>query len=134
MTFTKAKGGTGSFNANHYVPSNYTSTNPKYVLGITESGKLGFVKATSIYMPANKAWMLQAAEFPWEAAPEHSRGDVNHDGSIDIDDVTSLIMHILGTPGEGEYCPTCADVFEDGGTNIDDVTALISIILGTNNE
>lgn len=134
MTFTKAKGGTGSFNANHYVLSNYTTTNPKYVLGITASGKLGFVKATSTYMPANKAWMLQAAEFPWEAAPEHTRGDVNHDGAVDIDDVTSLIMHILGTPSEGEYCPTCADVFEDGGTNIDDVTALISIILGTNNE
>lgn len=134
MTFTKAKGGTGSFNANHYVASNYTTTNPKYVLGITASGKLGFVKATSDKMPANKAWMMQAGEFPWEPASEHIRGDANHDKAVDIDDVTCLIMHILGTPYEGEFCQSCADVFEDNSINIDDVTTLISIILGTNNK
>lgn len=62
----ETKSGTSSFNANHNTPS----TNPqKYVLGITESGKLGFIKATVTPMPANKAWMLSAGLFPTVAAP-----------------------------------------------------------------
>ena len=130
MTFTKPSG-TGSFNANH----NTKSTEPqKYVIGITESGKLGFVPATSSFMPANKAWMETPGEFPWEPAVTHTPGDVNHDKVVDVDDVTCLILHILGNESEGEFCPTCADVFTDDSINVDDVTAIISIILGTNNQ
>ena len=130
MTFTKPSG-TGSFNANH----NTKSTDPqKYVIGITESGKLGFVPATSSFMPANKAWMETPGEFPWEPAVTHTPGDVNHDKVVDVDDVTCLILHILGNEYEGEFCPSCADVFTDDSINVDDVTAIISIILGTNNQ
>ena len=57
----ETNGGTSSFNAN-----NYTSTSGKYVIGITSSGKLGFVAATGTAMPANKAWLTSAGEFPWE--------------------------------------------------------------------
>lgn len=59
--------GTSSFNANNRTLSN----NPKqlYTIGLTESGNLGFVKATVDVMPANKAWLEVAGEIPTVAAP-----------------------------------------------------------------
>jgi hypothetical protein len=68
ITYTKASG-TGSFNAD----KNTKTTNPQtYVIGLDESGKLGFVQATGTYMPANKAWMTSAGVFPTVAAPSIS--------------------------------------------------------------
>ena len=57
-------------------------------------------------------------------------GDVNHDGSIDVGDVTALIAWILGNDA-GEFYLEQANVDQDEEGNIDvgDVTAVISIIL-----
>ena len=54
-------------------------------------------------------------------------GDVNHDGEVNIADVTILIDHLLNS--ENDVCPICADVSGDGEVNIADVTALIDRIL-----
>jgi hypothetical protein len=54
-------------------------------------------------------------------------GDVNHDGRVDITDVTELINYLL--VGDGDICSTCADVNGDGKIDISDVTALISALL-----
>jgi len=56
-------------------------------------------------------------------------GDVNHDGIVDVNDVTALIAMILGN---GTGCEICGDVNKDGITDVNDVTALISLILGNN--
>ena len=56
-------------------------------------------------------------------------GDVNHDGSISIADVTALIDLILGT---GDGCAICADVNGDSNVSIADVTDLIDTLLGSN--
>lgn len=53
-------------------------------------------------------------------------GDVDHDGSVNISDVTTLIDYLLGT---GEVCEICADVSVDESINISDVTALIDLLL-----
>lgn len=59
---------------------------------------------------------------PW------AKGDVNHNGFIDINDVTLLIAQVLGTnPG---ICLTCADIYEDNQVDINDVTSLINKVLG----
>ena len=55
-------------------------------------------------------------------------GDVNHDDTIDIEDVTMLISLVLGIDNSG--CPLCANVDQEGGIDINDITALISIVLG----
>ena len=55
---------------------------------------------------------------------------MNHDGSVNIKDVTDLIDYLL-SGGEG-VCQTCADVKVDGAVNIADVTALIDVLLGGN--
>ena len=56
-----------TFNANNYTEN--TENAKKYVLGITDSGKLGFIRATVSMMPANKAWLTSAGVFPTVAAP-----------------------------------------------------------------
>lgn len=53
-------------------------------------------------------------------------GDVNHDGSVNISDVTALIDSLL--TGEGG-CEICGDVDVDGQVTISDVTALIDKLL-----
>ena len=131
MTFSTSSG-TSSFNADNYTkPSNPD----KYVLGITESGKLGFVKATGMAMPANKAWLeyTGSAELvlPFEASKP---GDVNRDGDVTIADVTALVNIILGKATEennpDNYDFEAANVNGEDDITIADVTALVNIILG----
>lgn len=58
------------------------------------------------------------------------QGDVNHDQSVDISDVSDLIDWLLGN-SDLDICSICADVDEDGEVAIADVTALIDMLLGT---
>lgn len=119
----------GSFNGNNVT----SATDPqKYVLGITESGKLGFIPASG-NMPINKAWLESASEFPWELPVTVKLGDVNDDGVVSIKDVTCLIDYLLG--GEPEpFNLDNADVSEDGAVTIKDVTALIDLLLSNPDE
>lgn len=122
--------GTGTINANHYT----APTNPqKYVVGITASGKLGFVKATGTAMPANKAWLeyTGTAELvlPFEEAA-FVLGDVNRDRKVTIADVTALVNIILGKATEADnYDRKAANVNGDEDITIADVTALVNMIL-----
>ena len=131
MTFSTSSG-TSSFNANNFT----APTNPqKYVVGITASGKLGFVKATGTAMPANKAWLeyTGTAELVLPFETETTvLGDVNCDGDVTIADVTALVNIILGKATEGDsnnYDFKAADVNADGKRTIADVTALVNMIL-----
>ncbi len=125
--------GTGTIAANNFT----APTNPqKYVLGITPSGKLDFVKATGTAMPANKAWLeyTGTAELvlPLEEAA-FVLGDVNRDRQVTIADVTALVNIILGKAVEGDdndYDFKAANVNGDENITIADVTALVNIILG----
>ena len=56
---------------------------------------------------------------------ETSLGDVDGDGQVNIEDMTSLINGLLN----GIVLPSEADVDGDGRVNIDDVTALINYLL-----
>ena len=55
-------------------------------------------------------------------------GDVNHDGSVSISDVTVLIGYLLSG---GDICTICADVNGDNTISIGDVTALIGKLLSS---
>ena len=54
-------------------------------------------------------------------------GDVDHDGDVNIADVTALIDYLLNSANE--CCVICADVDGDGKVSIADVTELIDILL-----
>lgn len=60
--------------------------------------------------------------------PVYEIGDVNHDGKVNIADVTALIDYLLTDP---EAAPAEGDVMADGKVNIADVTALIDYLLTT---
>jgi len=66
-----------------------------------------------------------------ETSHGYELGDVNHDGQIDITDVTILIDYVLGNTVEF-CCPICANVNGDDQIDISDVTALIDKVLGNN--
>lgn len=57
-------------------------------------------------------------------------GDVNHDESVNIADVSSLIDYLLGV--DNTICLICADIDGDENVSIGDVSALIDILLGLN--
>ena len=70
-------------------------------------------------------------ENTWEPeVPEFEPGDVDNNGIVNIDDVTTLIDYLLGTT-PSEFNELAADVDGDGKINIDDVTTLIDILLGS---
>ena len=120
----------GSFNANNYT----AATNPqKYVLGITESGKLGFVKATGTAMPANKAWLeyTGTAELVLPFEEPTKPGDVNRDGVVDVQDITAMVNIILGKDSS-QYDLEAADLDDNGKIEVPDLTALVNIILNNN--
>ncbi len=55
-------------------------------------------------------------------------GDVNHDGAVNVKDITALIDYLLGE--DETVCDICADVNGINGVNIVDITAIIDLILG----
>ena len=57
-------------------------------------------------------------------------GDVNHDGKVDIIDVTDFIDYLLDS--SYEICITCADINGDEAITISDLTDLIDKILTGN--
>ncbi|MDD5817086.1 MAG: calycin-like domain-containing protein [bacterium] len=59
--------------------------------------------------------------------PVWADGDVNHDGVVDLADVTLLINKVLNDDATQLYNP---DVNADGNVDVADVTTLVSLILG----
>ena len=121
---------TGEITTEYHNGNHYTSTTGpvKYVLGITDTGKLGFVKANGATMPANKAWLENAGEFPWEAAITVIPGDVDDNGEVNIQDISALIDYLLVGNAEGINL-TNADVNQDNEVTIQDLSLVIDILL-----
>ena len=118
--------------ASHYIIS-----------GITEKTyTVNSLNAESTYLFKVKAHYTDGTESAWSntqmvtlfdngpAPHEFAVGDVNHDHSVNIADVTALIDYLLGS---GNVCTTCANVDGDDGINIADVTALIDKLLNSGN-
>ena len=87
-----------------------------------------------------KALYIDGTESDWsnieevtlfENTPAFQLGDVNHDGDVNIADVTRLIDYLLDTTTD--IYLDCADVKADGDINIADVTALIDLLLNNEN-
>lgn len=106
-----------------------TST-PATVLNMTSygeiTGKAGYLGKPVTEMIINRDG---TASF-WYMKEEHNfkHGDVNHDGSVNIADVTRIIDYLLSSDPEG-CCAICADFNVTDGVNIADVTALIDHLL-----
>jgi len=62
--------------------------------------------------------------------PSCTAGDVNADGSINVQDIVSVVGFVLGTttPDTDQSC--AADLNEDGFINVQDIVGLVNLILG----
>jgi len=87
------------------------------------------------YMEFNEALFMVVDLYPYEGyvipgSDSYDLGDVNHDGSVDVSDVTAIIGYILGnnpTPFHIEQANVDGDA--EGAIDVSDVTAVIAIIL-----
>lgn len=76
----------------------------------------------------NKAFLMSET---FNSIGLYQKGDVNHDGTIDVQDVSMTINYVLGKDNNEEFfCTICADVNNDGIIDVDDVTLIINITLG----
>ena len=110
--------------------------NSRLITGITDKFyTVENLAAAGTFLYRVKALYTDGTESNWSNIEEvtlfenghgYELGDVNHDGSVNIADVTALIDSLLGSR---EVCEICADVKADGDINIADVTALIDLLL-----
>jgi hypothetical protein len=61
------------------------------------------------------------------------RGDINGNGSVDVQDATLVVNYILGKIDSEEYDFTLADMNNDDKINVFDVTAILNVILSKSN-
>ena len=110
----------------------------RLIIGITEkSYKVTDLLAEGTFIYKVKTVFADGTESAWsnkeqvtlfENGHGYELGDVDHDGKINIADVTALINRLLSGSGG---CEICADINEDGRINIGDVTALINKLLSS---
>ena len=125
---------TATLNANETGDAAY-----RLITGITEKFyTVENLTAEGTFLYKVKALYIDGTESDWSNIEEvtlfenghgFDLGDVNHDGTVTIKDVTNLIDYLLGS---GEICMICADVNADGTVSIKDVTDLIDLLLGAN--
>ena len=111
--------------------------NSRLITGITDKFyTVENLAAEGTFLYRVKALYIDGTESNWSNIEEvtlfqnghgFDLGDVNHDGSVTIKDVTALIDYLLGS---GDVCMICADVNADGEVTIKDVTNLIDMLLG----
>ena len=110
--------------------------NHRLIEGITE--KFYTVKdlaEAGTFLYRVKALYTDGTESDWSNIEEvtlfanahpYPQGDVDHNGNVDIDDVTVMIEYVLKG---GDICFICGDLNSDDKVDIDDVTTLIGWVL-----
>lgn len=103
-------------------------TGKSYTVRDLTAGGTFFYQVRAHYIDGTQSdWSESQIVTLVEGGHDYQQGDVNHDGVIDISDVTDLIDYLLGN---AEIFIDCADLDCDGSVAINDVTVLIDILLG----
>ena len=96
------------------------------------------LEAGGTYLYRVKSYYADGTESVWSNTEEvtlfgsahaFETGDVNHDGIINVTDITVLIAAQLNNT---EVCPICSDITGDGLVNVTDITELINMVLNAN--
>lgn len=99
------------------------------VKNLAEAGTF-YYKVKALYSDGTQGrWSNSQRVTLFENGHGYEVGDVDHDGSVNISDVTALIDGLLGG---NVACEICADVDGDGQIAIADVTTLIDKLLAGN--
>lgn len=105
-------------------------TNKYYTVKDLEAGGTFYYKVRALNTDGTQsAWSKTECVTLFNNGSIHVDGDVNHDGIVNVTDITELIAAVLDN-GEG-VCPDCADLTGDGLINITDVTELINMVLNS---
>ena len=129
---------TAKYNAPRRVIVEEGDSTWRMVSGITDTCYTVKGLAGGIYEYLVKAIYTDGSESVWSniqnvtlkgGTEELLVGDVNHDGEVNISDVTSIIDYLLGTSSDN-FDMEAADVNHDGEINISDVTTLVDMLLG----
>lgn len=104
-------------------------TNKFYTIENLTAGATYSYKVKAMYVDGTESDWSNTQQVTLLSAPAFENGDVNHDGFVDINDVTSLIDYLLGS---GTIYTDCADVNSDTAIDISDVTTLIDMLLAGN--
>ena len=75
-----------------------------------------------------RVWLYKLVDEP--STPDFIPGDVDHDGHVDVSDVSLLIGVILGNHETTPYIQLAGDIVSDGKIDVSDVSAIIGMILG----
>lgn len=103
-------------------------TNKYYTLENLTAGAMYSYKVKALYVDGTESAWSNTEQVTLQQGHNYAPGDVNHDGLVNIDDVTGLIDYLLGS--DNGACSICADVDGNGSVGIDDVTILIDMLLG----
>ena len=93
------------------------------VTGLSAGGTYRFLVVTRFADGITKKSNSQVVTLAEQSDHTYQLGDVNHDGSVSIKDVTDLIDYLLGI--NDDICFICADVNGDENISIGDVPAII---------
>ena len=119
-------------NGTSYVADARSGVNAIYQMAFDWGGNLvcagGNVGIYSIPTQDNQATTPARSALTVTKGGDELPGDVNCDGSVNIEDVTTLIDYLLGGNPE-PFNQQAADVNTTGNINIEDVTALIDQLL-----
>ena len=117
--------GTGMTTLVNSLPTR-SSSNKGELRAIFNDGENNSMTAAQITTARNKYWLPQKYNgSAWVELTASTRGDVNGDGQVKIDDVTALINLLLA----GNTSEPAADCNLDGKVAIGDVTSLINYLL-----
>lgn len=119
-------GSTGD--ANYRLVENIT--NKYYMLDNLTAGATYNFRVKAHYTDGSESLWSNTEEVTLPQGHAFDLGDVNHDGSVTIKDVTDLIDYLLSSANN--ICTICADVNGDQTVSIADVTALIDNLLSGN--
>ena len=103
-------------------------TGKSYTVKDLAAGGTFFYQVKAHYIDGTESgWSVSQIVTLVDGGHSFELGDVNHDGTIDINDVTTLIDYLLGY--NNGMCVDCADVDGDEEVSINDVTTLIDHLL-----
>lgn len=121
---------TAKLNATETGDANYRLiegiSNKNYIVNDLTAEGTFLYRVKALYQDGTESdWSNVEEVTLFENGHGYERGDVNHDGAINISDVTAIINAVVS---DAEICPICGDVNGDGEINISDITAMINLV------
>jgi uncharacterized protein YjdB len=108
----------------------YASSLPGAIAVDAETGKVTIVKPGTAEITAtfagNSNYKNDHATYRLTVNPQ--KGDVNADGTVDVEDVVAIVNQILGSPSDN-FNISASDINGDGQIDVEDVVATVNIIL-----